>query len=657
MKKKNGGTRRSPPTEKTTEKTKAADWTKVRIDGGLWRERFETNRRVSLPIEFENSRRTGALKAYQWSVDKSKPEPPLRYWMGDVGKWIEAAAYTLALRPDAKLARLAERAVRETLKGQKPDGYLRTHPTPEAKRWTDLCHGHEHYDMGHVIEAAVALAEATGRGEFLAAMRRAADLLDANFGGSKGKSRGCDGHPEIELALARLYEATGERRYLALAKFFVDERGRSPRYYDLEQKARGENPLADPHRRQLGADKPYMHLVAHLPLRDQKDADGHAVRALYLYSGAADVARLTGDEKLLSVLRRLWDSIVRRRMYVTGAVGSAKTGECFTFDYDLPNVTAYAETCASVALVFFAHRMLGMDLDGEYGDVMERALHNGVLSGLSLDGRKFFYTNPLTAHPHSSRRPGDRRGLARDEWFDCACCPSNISRLIAGIGRFIYGQGPNLACVHLYAESSAELDLGGRRVRISQKTDYPWDGRVRISVEPGTPGRFTLALRIPGWCKGARLEVNGRAVAVAPITRKGYAHIARVWSPGDRVELTMPMPVERLEANPSVPMDAGRVALQRGPVVYCFEQADNGPDLADLFLPRRSKITARFRPRLLGGCVVLTSKALRRDPAGWQGKLYRPMRSTTRMVNVAAVPYFLWANRSVGEMQVWVRGD
>ena len=687
----------------------------VRIDDGFWTPRQDTNRTVTLPLEYELNRKSGAIGAHQWEWwDKAKGDPPWRIWVGDLGKWIEAVAYSLVAQPDPDLAARMEDVIQSIVKGQKEDGYIYPNALPEDWRFRNLQEWHELYELGHDIEGAVAHFQATGQRHFLDAVCRAADLLDRTFGTGEGRLRGYDGHPEIELALVKLYRATGEKRYLDLAGFFLDERGRQPHYFDAEREEAAKRGV-----RMAGWFKndDYQNCQAHKPLREQADAVGHAVRALYLYSGAADMAAETGDAGLVETCRRLWRSIVRRRMYVIGGVGSSARGEALTSDYDLPNETSYAETCANIALVFFAHRMLQIEVDSEYADVMERALYNGVLSGVNLDGKRFFYANPLTAHPSTSPK-GNAAGFAvaqRQEWFGCACCPPNIARLIASIGQYVYSvrgnatafpvavpatvasvlarpanpdadaspvvSAPCLAVassrrrvpessrgsrsssghvevyVHLYIGGSVACEVNGRRVNLTQETEYPWTESVAIRVEPDAPVRFTLALRIPDWCRAARIKVNGKVLGAKALVRKGYARLTRRWFPGDRVELTLPMPVERIEANPAVRMDCGKVALQRGPIVYCLEEIDNGPQLADIFLPHASKLTAEYRPTLLGGCVVVTGRAKRRDAKGWEGQLYRRSASRAKTARITAIPYCLWANRTPGEMLVWIRGD
>ena len=633
---------------------------RVTIDGPFWAPRQAVNRTVTLAAEYQQLEATGRLGALKLDWRPGQSNPPHIFWESDAAKWIEAAAYTLTTHPDPQLEAQVDQVIDMLAAAQQEDGYLNVHFTvvePE-KRWTNVRDWHELYCAGHLMEAAVAYYGATGKRKLLDVLSRYADYIDQVFGPGQGQVRGYPGHEEIELALVKLYRATGEPRYLQLARYFIDERGRQPHYFDLEARGRGEDPGLG--RRGRIYDRSHDYCQAHLPVREQTTAEGHAVRAMYLFSGMADVGGETGDETLLAACRRLWANVTQRRMYVTGGVGSCVVGERFTYDYDLPNDIAYAETCAAIGLVFWAHRMLQLEGDSAYADVMERALYNGVLSGVSLDGARFFYTNPLEADPvryafysrfvRASTLPPERQ-----PWFDCACCPPNIARLLASLGAYAYSQGEGEAYVHLYTGGAARLDLAGRPVTLRQDTRYPWDGTVKIAVDPATEMRFTLALRIPGWCRGAGLAVNGQQMAIEPLTEKGYARIDRTWSPGDRVTLRMPMPVERVEAHPSVWADCGRAALQRGPLVFCLEQADNGPQLHDIALPREAELTARFDEHLLGGVVVIEGQAVRRDPAAWQGALYGPAGTLEATVPIKAIPYYAWANRDAGEMLVWIR--
>jgi uncharacterized protein len=615
---------------------------------------METNRQVTLPIEYRQCKDTGRIDAFRLNWQPGQPNPPHVFWDSDVAKWIEAAAYSLATHPDPKLERLVDGVVDLIAKAQQEDGYLNTHFTvvEPGKRWTNLRDNHELYCAGHLMEAAVAYYVATGKRVLLDVMRRYADHIDTVFGSGENQKRGYSGHQEIELALVKLYRVTGEKRYLDLAQYFIDERGQQPHYFDLEARARGEDPLQYRH-------KTYEYNQAHAPVRGQTEVVGHAVRAMYLYSGMTDVATATGDKTLLKACRRLWKNATLKRMHITGGLGPMHTNEGFTQDYDLPNEGGYLETCAAVGLVFWAHRMLNAELDGQYADVMERALYNGTISGVSLDGKHFFYGNPLAAHPgfdgngqfvHSGYH------YRREEWFDCACCPPNIARMIAQFPGYMYSAGRDEVYVHLYAQSKAKVNVAGQTVQIRFKTAYPWNGKIAITVKPEKASVWTLALRVPGWCRGAELRVNGKAVGAAPITQKGYARIRREWKNGDRVDLVLPMPPERIEAHPAVRQDCGRIALQRGPLVYCFEQADNGPGLNDIVLPRAARLAVKNDHTLLdGGIPVIMARGERRSPEGWKDTLYRRAGSRTKAVTLKAIPYFLWANRQPGEMLVWIR--
>ena len=631
-------------------KLNAVSYRQVRIKGGFWHERVRVNRQITLPIEYAQCKSTGRIDAFRLDWRPGDPDPPHVFWDSDVAKWVEAASYSIATCPDTRLEKRLESVVGLIAGAQQEDGYLNTHFTAvaPAKRWSNLRDQHELYCAGHLIEAAVAHHEATGKRILLEAMCRYADYIDTVFGRARGKKRGYPGHEEIELALVKLYRATGNSRYLRLAKFFLDERGQRPHYFDKEARERGEVRNAHPQRG-------YDHWQAHLPVRRQQTAEGHAVRACYLYAGMADVAAETQDRELLAACRAIWKNIVTKRMYVHGGVGSTRLGERFTLDYDLPNEDAYAETCAAIALVFFAHRMLQIQPDRQYADVMERCLYNCVISGVSLDGARFFYDNYLASFP-GRHRFAQQKPPIRQEWFGCACCPPNIARLLASLGQYIYSVTSRTAYVHLFVSGEAEVDVADTRVRLVQTTEYPWDGSVRIDVHPEREAEFTIAVRVPGWCRSAGVTVNGRPQEVAGKLRLGYLKLRRKWRDGDRIVLALPMPVERVEAHPSVREDCGRIALQRGPIVYCLEEKDNGRDLNDIVLEREGELRVRKGSAgLFEGIPVIHGKAFRRCSREWQQSLYRTDASSLRRCTVHAIPYFMWANRGEGEMLAWIR--
>jgi len=623
-------------------------FTNVTIDDSFWGPRMKVNREVTIPHEYKQCKETGRLDAFrlQWKPGM-KPVPHI-FWDSDVAKWIEAASYCLATNPDPKLDALLDEVIALIAKAQQPDGYLNTHfiQVEPQNRFKNLGMWHELYCAGHLIEAAVTHYQATGKRSLLDVLCRYADYIDSYFG--PGKHDGCPGHEEIELALVKLYRATGEKRYLNLAKFFLDQRGQKPSVFQREMETM--TPEMSANNRHFFGEGDKFHseyCQDHLPVREQSEVVGHAVRAMYLYCGMADVGAEIGDRGLLDACMRLWNDLCTKKMYVTGGIGPSGDNEGFTAAYDLPNETAYCETCAAVGLVFWNHRLLQLDGDSRFADVMERALYNGTISGLSLSGDKFFYVNPLSS----------RGNHHRQDWFGCACCPPNIARLIASVGGYAYSQAERDAYVHLYVQSKATLQVGGRKVILRQKTDYPWDGKIEIAVEPEQPLAFGLNLRIPGWCGGATISVNDKPIAVAPILQKGYARIEREWKKGDRVVLALAMPVERIEAHPAVREDIGRVALQRGPVVYCLEGVDNAAPLDRIVLPRDAKFETQFKSDFLSGVIVIAADALLADDQEWKETLYRSQPTPRRPFRITAVPSCVWDNRAPGAMRVWLRAE
>ncbi len=629
-------------------------FTAVKLTGGMWKRLMDTNRERTLPAQYEQCRTTGRLDALKLKWKKGCEQPHI-FWDSDIAKWIEAAAYTLASHADPALERRVDRAIRDIEHSQMEDGYFNSFYQQFAidQRWTNLRGGHELYCAGHLMEAAVAYWQATGKRRLLDVMVRFADHIDGTFGRKRGQIRGYPGHPEIELGLVRLYEATQEERYLALAEYFVNERGKfSPgtrHHFRRESIACNEN-QADFNITRLEYNQSY------LPIRRQTDVKGHAVRALYLFSGVADVAAHTGDATLLRACKTLWKNLVTRRMAIIGGVGPRQQNEGMTSDYDLPAEGAYLETCAAIALVFWAHRFFLATGDSETIDIMERALYNGTISGVGRHGDAFFYGNPLTVHP---RFDGNAIYRHRDfhyrrvPWFGCACCPPNLARMIAQFPGYVYATRGKTLYVNLYTASTSTIELGGIDVGLTQKTDYPWNGDVRITVKPSRGSAWTLALRIPGWTREARVTVNGRRVATKP--RKGYVHLKREWKTGDRVELKFPMPVEQIAVNPRARQVSGQVALQRGPIVYCLEEADNGPDLANVYVKENTTFRIGETPASLGRVPCITADARTEDQAAWNGELYVPRARKLVKRSIKAIPYFLWANRKPGEMTVFLK--
>jgi uncharacterized protein len=631
----------------------------VSIETGLWGQHQATNQNQTIPAIYNQLKKTGRFDA--WHVEHKRERPKKHaivhiFGDSDSGKWLEAVGHSLRLQPNSAFEAQADEVIDLIEKAQQSDGYLNSYFTAvePGNRWRNLRDYHEMYNAGHLLEGAVAYYEATGKTKILDVLRRYIDHIDERFGPKEGQRHGYDGHPEIELAVMKLYRLTKEPRYLDLAKYFIDQRGQEPHYFDQEAKERGEDP----------ADfwaQTYHYCQAHEPLRDQQTSVGHAVRACYLYAGLADVALETGDPTLLETARRLWDDLTQHQMYITGGLGPAHSNEGFTFAYDLPNETAYAETCASIALVFWAQRMFHLDPHGRYIDVMERALYNGVLSGVSHEGTEFFYANPLVSYPKINpfeqwKSVASSEHYRRSEWFTCPCCPPNLARLVASIGAYMYSVTPDTLFVHLYNQNRANVTFSGQDIEIEQTTNYPWDGEIQLAIHTSQPTEFELALRIPGWCRDYKVAINGETVEAAP--NNGYVHVKRTWANGDTVTLSLNMPVERMASHPDVRMNAGQIALQRGPVVYCLEEVDNGPRLANVVIPPDSELTATFDPSLFGGITVITGEAMRIEPANWSQELYQPqsrVNYTPKPFTLRAIPYHLWANRQPGEMRVWIR--
>ena len=616
----------------------------VKLTGSFWRERLDVALSRTIPSQHAKLEEVGILN----SLKLPQPVPPLTmprnghgftvqvFWDSDVGKWIEAASYALSHRRDPEIEAKIDAIVDDLAKAQSPDGYLNCwyNGREPDKRWTNLRDNHELYNAGHLLEGAIAYFRATGRRRLLDIMERYVDHIAATFGRGPGQKRGYPGHQELELALVKLYRLTGDRRRLDLAAYFIDERGRQPHYFTAEALARGDDP----------ADywaKTYEYNQSHIPVREQTKMVGHAVRGMYMACAMADLAFELGDAALKRACEALWRDVTTAQMYVTAGLGPSESNEGFTEPYDLPNETAYAETCASVALAFWAHRMLHLDLDGAYADVMELALYNGALSGLSREGAHYFYANPLESR-------GQHRRWA---WHVCPCCTMNVSRLIASIADYAISRSDDGVAFHLYGGFETTATFDGVRVAIREASDYPWSGEIRIEVDPETPATFDVKPRIPGWAKEARAEVNGESISLTP--ERGYAMIRRLWSKGDAVTLHLAMPSERLHAHPNVRMDVGRIALRRGPFIYCVEEVDNpGALVQTLALPRDAEIDASWREDLFGGAMTLTASAKRLVSA--DDTLYSTAPPVAQKALLTALPYYLWANRQPGSMQVWI---
>lgn len=636
----------------------------IQIQDAFWSEYVRLVREVMVPYQWEvlNDRVEGAEPSHAIANFRiaGGTEDGEFYGMvfqdSDVAKWLEAVAYLLETRPDPQLEEVADNVIDIVVLAQRADGYLNTYFTLKepGREWTDLAECHELYCAGHMIEAATAYFRATGKRKLLDAVCRFADYIDTVFGTEPGKLQGYDGHQEIELALVKLFHATGEEKYLQLSRYFLDQRGTQPYFFEEEWEKRGRTL----HFSNLSMVHDHAYSQSHLPVREQDDAEGHAVRLVYMCTAMADIAAETGDAGMLATCDRLWDSIVNKRMYITGGIGSMEHGESFTADYDLPGDLAYAETCASVGLIFFARRMRKLRRSSAYADIIERALYNTVISGMSLDGTKFFYVNPLEVYPDviGKNKNYDHVKPERQGWFTCACCPPNVARLLASLGEYIYVQEENRLSVELYIGGMIQTELNGIPITIRQESSYTSEGRTRFIVDPESPGVFTLALRMPDWCEEAKITVNGEMQDYLTGDVEGYIVLERSWQAGDTVEAWFAMPVKEMESHPLVRQTFGKTALQRGPFVYCLEEADNGKRLYQLRLSGEDRYNIGTTQWIPGGVKVITAGGYRLKPeTEWGDGLYRPgSPQTAEAAELSFIPYFAWANRGVGEMSVWV---
>ncbi|MCX6559053.1 MAG: glycoside hydrolase family 127 protein [Candidatus Aminicenantes bacterium] len=637
----------APPAAVSDYPIRPVPFTQVKVDDAFWAPRMETNRAVTIPFALDKNEETGRVDNFRKAAGLMKGAfQGKRYNDSDVYKVMEAASYTLMLKPDAGLAKRLDDLIAVIAKAQESDGYLYTnrtidprHPAPGAgpKRWSNLRVSHELYNVGHMYEAAVAHFQATGKRTFLDVAIKNANLLVRTFG--PGRRRAFPGHQEVEIGLGKLFRVTGTIAYLDLAKFFLDERGH---YFQGERHA-PDDPFAV-----YDSDE---YLQNHKPVLEQVEAVGHAVRAMYMYAGMADVAALGGHPDYVRAIDRLWENVVGKKLYITGGVGARAEAEAFGDAYELPNRTAYTETCAAVGNALWQERLFLLHGRSDYVDVLERVMYNGLLSGVSLDGTAFFYQNPLEADGKTALYQGQ---VGRAPWFEVSCCPPNISRFLPSVPGYVYASKDDILYVNLFMTNTATIGLAGHKVAIAQETRYPWDGTIAIAVDPDSPAEFALHVRIPGWARNEpvptdlyryldagveapSLRINGTAAPIDLLD--GYAAIRRRWSKGDRVELRLPMPVRRVLARESVVEDAGKTAVQRGPLVFCAEGVDNGGRALDIVLPDESAFAAAFEPGLLNGVVVLRGRSARKAGGGER--------------EIVLVPYYAWANRGAGEMKVW----
>jgi len=628
---------------------KPVPFTDVHVDDVFWLPRMETNRSVTIPFALKKNEDTGRVNNFKKAAGLMEGKyEGRRFNDTDVYKVMEGAAYSLSLDPDPELEKYLDSLIEIIAAAQEEDGYLyaaRTvdpeNPAPGAGpgRWTRLRGSHELYNAGHMYEAAVAHYLATGKCTFLDVAVKNADLLVKEFG--PNKRRDFPGHQEIEIGLAKLFRVTGNKEYLKLAKFFLDERG-----YAHDG---GLYPESSPFA--IYNQKKYMQ--DHKPVLEQNEAVGHAVRASYMYAGMADVAALTGNVEYVRAIDRIWENVVSKKMYLTGGIGARHTSEAFGDNYELPNFTAYTETCAAVGNVMWNHRLFLLHGDARYIDVMERVLYNGLISGVSLSGDRFFYQNPLESKGKYERSP----------WFEVACCPGNITRFIPSFPGYVYAQRNGILYVNLFVGDTAKIIVENNSVEIKQETRYPWEGVVKITIDPERSAEFTLNIRIPGWAQNlpvpsdlyrymrkrnedVKLTVNGNPFTMD--IERGYARIRRRWRRGDVVELDFPMPVRRVICNENVKDNRGKVALERGPLVYCAEWVDNGGGVLDLLLPDSIELESKYQEDMLGGIVIIKGKVFelkKSDDGKFTGRIDREL---------IAIPYYAWAHRGEGEMAVWL---
>lgn len=630
----------------------------IKIKDSFWSKHVDLVKNVIIPYQWEamndripDAESSHCLENFRIAAGETEGEfYGMVFQDSDIAKWLEAVGFSLATNPDKQLEQLADDVIDLICRAQCEDGYLNTYFTikePE-RRWKDLCMGHELYCAGHMMEAAVAYYQATGKDKFLNCLCRFADLICDTFGYGENQIPGYPGHEEIEIGLIKLYEVTGIKKYLNQAKYFIDARGVGKNYFIKEQESLDYKKIfADMGRYDISYSQ------SHLPVREQKTAEGHSVRAVYLYCAMADLAYEYQDESLLDACKNIWNNIIEKRMYITGGIGSSGILERFTVDYDLPNEYNYSESCASIGLALFALRMAQITKDASYMDVAERALYNTVLAGIALDGKSFFYVNPLEVWPEACKDRTSKEHVkpVRQKWFGVACCPPNIARTLASIGQYVYGweKDEQEFYVNLFISNEAELNIGNDKITVKMETKFPWENVVRISLS-GLKNKFTLRVRIPDYACNYCVTVDKECCLFD--VKNGYA-LLEIEKDAEII-ISFDAPPQFVRANPLVRANVGKVAVVRGPLVYCLEEVDNGDNLACLYVDSNSSLQEVCSDNF-GGCVELLLEGERIKMDSWEGGLYGKGKLEREKVTMKAIPYPYWCNRTPGEMTVWIK--
>lgn len=630
------------------------------IKDSFWKNYMELIRTKVIPYQWRalNDEIEGAEPSYciqNFKVASGKISGKFQgmvFQDSDVYKWIEAVAYSLAWHSDPSLEGRVDGVIDLICSAQQEDGYLNTYYIINGleNRFTNLKDNHELYCLGHLIEAAVAYYHVTEKKKLLDAAISYVNLVADIFGEGPKKLKGYPGHEIIEMALVKLYKITNEDKHLKLIRFFINERGKEPLFFEKETLENNNSFFWK------DSFFKYQYYQAGREVRKQNIAEGHAVRAVYLYSGMSDLAQVDEDYELFKVCENLWNNITSKQMYINGGIGASHYGESFTFDYDLPNDTVYGETCASIGLVFFAQRMFLMTGDSKYMDILEKTLYNGVISGMTLDGERFFYVNPLEVFPEASEKDHSKSHVKveRQKWFACACCPPNLARTIASLSNYAYAQLDDKIYINLYVGGEINANINSEECSINIASQYPWKGFVEIVIDKEICSEFEIAMRIPDWCKKYTVTLNNEKIDLKE--EFGYVSIKRLWKKSDTITIDFEMSTTLIQSNPKVRENSGKVALSQGPIIYCLEEEDNGSNLHQVFVDCKSEFISNYRKDLFNGVNIISNKGYFLDEMLWRDNaLYKPyIKNTFVSKELTWIPYYAWANRNPGEMRVWI---